>query len=185
MYINDIDNIKDFASLIDLFSTIFGFLLGFIIRGFTLTAKEKIDNNQQKVQNSQNIQNEFFTSFTAFNEHFSNLSAKDKATWNMQDKIDSTLIGEKYLQSLRNVCNSILSGFLHDVFIYGEHKHDINPKNITLYYKVISKIEKHLKIKSQKLNKNEYISVYKVYNLYCKGFFTTRYFKILKLIGLY
>jgi hypothetical protein len=51
--------------------------------------------------------------------------------------------------------------------------------------KVISKIEKHLKIKPQKLNKNEYISVYKVYNLYCRGFFTTRYFKMLKLIGLY
>lgn len=125
------------------------FLGGFIVRGFTLSAKEKHDVEDGNYKYSLESQNQLQGKFELFNSEIINIQKKDKKKWSTSDRENFIRAGEDYLKELRSMCNSILADKLHKQFIHGEHKYVIDPKNIDLYYKVVNKLEIHLEYNSK------------------------------------
>ncbi len=159
-----------------------GIVLGYIIRNFTLSKKDKDEFNIKYSANSKEVEREISESYKSYLDASCKVLKSEKCNVDLYNEF--TKSGEKYLSDLKILCCSILAGQTHKSFIK-DHLSEISLRNIAAYYKTSSHLAKKIDIKPQKRKENSYSSVRRVHNIYLRTDKKRWCFKLLNFFGLY
>ena len=159
-----------------------GIVLGYLIRNFTLSKKDKAEFSNKYHANSKEIEREIVESYKSYQDASCKVLKSKKCNIDLYNEF--TKSGEKYLSDLKILCCSILAGQTHKSFIK-DHLSEIGFRNIIAYYKTSSYLAKKINIKPQKMKIKYYSSVQRVHNIYLRTDKKRWCFKLLNFFSLY
>ena len=172
-------NCEDINLIAPTISATVGIAIGYIIRKFTLSKKDKDEFNIKYSANSKEVEREILESFNSYQDAMCKVLKSEECNLDLYNEF--TKIGEKYLSDLKILCCLILAGQTHKSFIKDHLSDQISFRNIIAYYKTSSHLAKKINIKPQK----NYSSVQRVHNIYLRTDKKKWCFKLLNFFGLY
>ncbi len=145
------------------------FVVGWVIRGFTMTKKERVDYLSRLQENSNKLSAELNDRFQAFTTALNKYVQKGGQP-DLDDFFDISTKGESYFSQGRTICDSILSGNIDKKSVENTHVpiiKDVVEKTLPNFYKTLQEIAQKRNIKyAGTLKKENYKSIYEVYNKY-------------------
>lgn len=177
-------NCEDINLIVPAITSAAGIVLGYLIRNFTLSKKDKAEFNNKYSANSKDIEGDIFQSYSSYKNVVFKVNKTQKSEYDLELYNSFIETGEKYFSNLKILCGFILTNELNKS-LRNDHLAEIDIKHIVAYYRTGAGIAKQLGIKPQKMKIKHYQSIGKVYNIYLRTDKKRWCFKLLNFFGLY
>ncbi len=171
--------IKDTWDIVHIIIPIITFILGFVIKTFIMSKKDRVENKMRLTQYSATLAKDLDERYSNFQKALIDYTEVKKPTINNFYEISTT--GESYFGYLKIICDAILSKNIDSKSVKNTHLQNIKDaaeRTLPLFYETLIEISKKNKYTfNGKLKKENYLSILKVLEKYLDN---DEYNKILK-----